>query len=92
MNIYHVWFNLIDSHKDIELSRKVAADLNHLKDQGKIESRRLTRRKFGFGPDGLGEFHAKCIAWTSRSSKQISRSSQRATAKSSSCTDPCIQA
>ncbi len=59
MNIYHMWFNLIDSHKDVEFSRNVASYLNHLKDQGKIESWRLTRRKFGFGPDHLGEFHCE---------------------------------
>ncbi len=59
MNIYHMWFNLIDSHKDVEFSRSVAAYLDHLKGQGKIESWRLTRRKFGFGPDGMGEFHCE---------------------------------
>ena len=31
--------------------------MGHLKDQGLIESWRLTRRKLGLGAPGLGEFH-----------------------------------
>lgn len=57
MNIYHMWFNLADSHKDLEFCRHLAAYLDHLKAQNKIHSWRLTRRKFGFGPDAIGEFH-----------------------------------
>ena len=57
MNVYHMWFNLRESHKDVEFSRHLAAYLDHLKSQSKIHSWRLTRRKFGFGPPTLAEFH-----------------------------------
>lgn len=62
MQHYHMWFNLIDSRRDLEFAKNVDAYLGHLQKQGKIEGWRLTRRKFGFGPDGMGEFHAE--VWT----------------------------
>ncbi len=58
-----MWFNLIDSHRDMEFARAVEAYMSHLKKEGRIEGWRLTRRKFGFGPDCIGEFH--CEVWTS---------------------------
>lgn len=57
MNDYHMWFNLKDSRKDLEFCEAVHAYLGHLKRRGLIESYRITRRKFGFGPPELGEFH-----------------------------------
>lgn len=57
MNYYEIWVNLKDSRKDLEFCAAVDAYLGHLKSQGKLESWRITRRKFGFGPAGLGEFH-----------------------------------
>ncbi|MFM9958890.1 MAG: DUF6614 family protein [Phycisphaerales bacterium] len=57
MNHYHMWCNLRESRKDLEFSASVRAYLDHLKGQGLIESWSLQRRKFGFGPPGLGEFH-----------------------------------
>lgn len=62
MQHYHMWFNLRDSRKDLEFADAVAQYLNHLKDQGKIDSWTLTRRKFGFSPPTLGEFH--CVVHT----------------------------
>jgi hypothetical protein len=62
MNYYHMWFDLIDTRKDIEFSKAVDAYLGHLKSQGRIEGWKLTRRKFGFGPEAIGEFH--CSVWT----------------------------
>ena len=59
MNTYHMWFNLKDSRKDVEFADAVAAYLGHLKSQGTCDSWRLTRRKFGFGPEGIGEFHCE---------------------------------
>jgi hypothetical protein len=59
MNIYHMWFNLRDNRKDIEFSQAVDAYLGNLQSKGLIESYRLTRRKFGFGPPSLGEFHCE---------------------------------
>lgn len=57
MNYYEIWFNLKDSHKDLEFCRALDAYLNNLKSKGVLEHWRLTRRKFGFGPSELGEFH-----------------------------------
>jgi hypothetical protein len=60
MNQYHIWCNLRDPHKDLEFARHLAAYLSHLQEQGRIASYRLSRRKLGFGPQELGEFHV-CI-------------------------------
>jgi len=57
MNHYHIWVNLKDSYRDVEFARNVAAYLGWLKDRGKIAAWTLQRRKFGFSPDGFGEFH-----------------------------------
>lgn len=57
MNHYHIWVNLKDSYRDVEFARNVGAYLGWLKDNGKIDSWTLTRRKFGFGPAELGEYH-----------------------------------
>lgn len=62
MNYYEMWFNLRDSRKDLEFAESLNAFLGHLKAAGRIEGFRLRRRKFGFGPDGLGEFSA--TVWT----------------------------
>lgn len=62
MNYYHMWFNLRDSHRDLEFAGALQQYLDHLKSLAKIEGWNLTRRKFGFGPAGLGEFHA--TVWT----------------------------
>ncbi len=62
MNYYEMWFNLRESHRDVEFSRNVRAYLDHLQSQGLIEGWRLTRRKFGFGPPSLGEFNV--TVWT----------------------------
>lgn len=62
MNYYHMWVNLKDSRKDLEFASAVAAYLDHYKAAGKIEGWTLTRRKFGFGPPGLGEFHVVVAA------------------------------
>lgn len=57
MNYYHIWVNLKDTSKDIEFCHNVAAYLGHLEVNGKIEGFTLSRRKLGFGPPSLGEFH-----------------------------------
>ena len=57
MNDYGIWFNLKDSHKDLEFARAVDDYLGHLVREGLIVRYRLTRRKLGFGPNELGEFH-----------------------------------
>lgn len=62
MQYYQMWFNLIDSRRDVEFAHAVEAYMNHLKGDGRIEGWQLTRRKFGFGPAELGEF--QCTVWT----------------------------
>lgn len=62
MQFYQMWCNLRDSHRDLEFCRNVNAYLGHLQAAGRIEGFRITRRKFGFGPDALGEFNV--TVWT----------------------------
>lgn len=57
MDYYHIWFNLKDSHRDLEFAEHAKAFLDHLREKGLIESAQLSRRKLGFGPSELGEFH-----------------------------------
>lgn len=57
MDIYHIWFNLKDSHRDVEFCDVLAVYMEHLRSRGLIQGHRLTRRKLGFGPPSLGEFH-----------------------------------
>ena len=57
MDIYHVWCDLKPGVRDMHFHENVHRCMAHLKAQGLIESWRLTRRKLGFGPPGLGEFH-----------------------------------
>jgi hypothetical protein len=61
MNTYHMWFNLKNTRPpaDLEFARAVDAYLGSLKSQGKLEGWSLSRRKFGFGPPGIGEFHCQ---------------------------------
>ncbi len=57
MDHYHTWFDLKSGVKDVEFARSMSRYMEYLKEHGHIESWRLTRRKLGFGPQGLGEFH-----------------------------------
>ena len=57
MNLYHIWCDLKPGVGDLRFAEKVGAYMGHLKEQGLIEGWRLTRRKLGLGPPGLGEFH-----------------------------------
>ncbi|HEY1709070.1 MAG TPA: DUF6614 family protein [Rhizomicrobium sp.] len=57
MNLYHTWFDLKPGTKDTNFARSMARYMEHLKENGLIEDWRLTRRKLGFGPSELGEFH-----------------------------------
>jgi len=41
----------------MEFIDAVHAYLGHIKSQGKLDSYTIRRRKFGFGPEGLGEFY-----------------------------------
>ncbi len=57
MDYYEIWCNLKDGRRDLEFCQAVERYLGYLQSQGLIERHRLTRRKLGFGPPGLGEFH-----------------------------------
>jgi len=57
MNLYEIWVDLAPGARDLELVSSIHAYLGYLKEHGKIDAYRISRRKFGFGPDGLGEFH-----------------------------------
>jgi len=57
MDLYEIWFDPKPGLSDVQLVDHVSAYLGHLKAAGHIETFRVTRRKLGFGPPGLGEFH-----------------------------------
>ncbi|HUD53201.1 DUF6614 family protein [Parvibaculum sp.] len=57
MDIYHGWCDLKPGVRDMTFVEAFTRYMEHLKGEGKIESYRLTRRKLGLGPSGLGEFH-----------------------------------
>ena len=57
MDIYHIWFDLNGKVKDIDLAERLERFLTAMKQRGLIADHRLTRRKLGFGPADLGEFH-----------------------------------
>lgn len=57
MDLYHVWCDLKPGVSDITFCEQVAAYMGHLKENGRIEAWRLTRRKLGLAPQGFGEFH-----------------------------------
>lgn len=59
MDHYGIWCNLKDGRRDLDFAKAVGAYLNFLQRDGRIESWTLSRRKLGFGPPELGEFHIR---------------------------------
>jgi hypothetical protein len=57
MDHYLIWVDLAPGVKDLDFVAAVDTYLGHLKSRGMIEHYVLLRRKFGFSPAGLGEFH-----------------------------------
>lgn len=57
MNYYEIWVNLAPGASDLELVKAIQDYLDHFKNQGKLDSYTIKRRKFGFSPPGLGEFY-----------------------------------
>ena len=57
MDCDHIWCDLQDSRRDLEFAENLAAWMGQLQSEGRIAGWRLTRRKLGLGPPGLGEFH-----------------------------------
>lgn len=57
MNYYEIWCDLRDTSKDLEFCDAVNRYLGYLHGKGLLETFRITRRKFGFAPEGFAEFH-----------------------------------
>jgi hypothetical protein len=57
MDHYHIWCSLKDSREDLAWCSAVGRYMQHLQNEGLIHSWSLQRRKLGFGPEELGEFH-----------------------------------
>ena len=62
MDIYHVWVDLAPGVQDVEFADDLGRYLEHLKQRELIAGWRLTRRKLGLGPPGMGEFHIEMEA------------------------------
>lgn len=73
MNYYHIWCDLLDTHKALEFCQAVNEYLTYLKEKKLIENYKITRRKLGFGPPELGEFH---IIIETRDLEQLERNFQ----------------
>lgn len=57
MDRYHIWCDLRQGVKDLDFSTSVKAMMEYLRKNGQIEGWHLERRKLGFGPKELGEWH-----------------------------------
>ena len=57
MNLYEIWCDLKPGMSDLAFAERTADWLGRLQGEAAIERFRLTRRKLGFGPPALGEFH-----------------------------------
>lgn len=54
---YHLWFDLRPTANDMEFVAAAQAMLGHMQKAGTIESFVIQRRKFGFAPSAIGEWH-----------------------------------
>jgi hypothetical protein len=61
MDRYHIWFDLRPGVKDLDMADSIAAMLKHMRGRGAIEGWELERRKLGFGPKELGEWHCAIL-------------------------------
>lgn len=59
MDHYLIWFNLKPGVDDLEICRALDDYLNYLREHGQLLEWNLTRRKFGFSPTGMPEFHVR---------------------------------
>ncbi len=57
MDQYHLWCDLKGGTSDVDFCENVGRYLGSLRQEGRIRSFRITRRKLGLGPAELGEFH-----------------------------------
>ncbi len=56
MNCYEIWVDLAPGVDDLEFVDALRGYLGAFQTDGQLETYRIRRRKFGFGPEGLGEF------------------------------------
>ena len=61
MDRYHIWFDLRPGVRDLDLAAAVKSMMEHLKRAGTIEGWELERRKLGFGPKEIGEWHCTVL-------------------------------
>jgi hypothetical protein len=59
---YHIWCDLKAGVRDLDLVKAVEEMLGFLKSAGKLEAFAIQRRKLGFGPEALGEWHIDIAA------------------------------
>lgn len=57
MDYYDIWVNLAPGTNDLEFVKSVRAYMDHIVQGGHMSGYRIRRRKFGFGPESLGEFN-----------------------------------
>lgn len=57
MDYYHIWCNLNGQKSDLEFVHALRQYLAYLQEQDLIAGYRITRKKLGLAPEGLGEFH-----------------------------------
>ena len=57
MDIYNIWFDLKPGTDEPAFAKALAAFLDHMQQNGRIESWRMMRCKLGLRPDHIREFH-----------------------------------
>jgi hypothetical protein len=78
MDYYHIWCNLKPGVGDLDFCARVSAYLGQLRDEGLIAAFHVARRKLGFGPRTLGEFHIRIDV---ENLAQLDRAFERASAR-----------
>ena len=61
MDLYHAWCDLKPGVRDLALVEALDGMLGHLKRLGHIHSYAIARRKLGFGPPEIGEWHIDIV-------------------------------
>ncbi|MDX2064636.1 MAG: DUF6614 family protein [Fimbriimonadaceae bacterium] len=59
MDHYDIWVDLLPGVRDLDFVAAVQAYLDPMRAQGLIAEYRIARRKFGFAPPELREFHIR---------------------------------
>ena len=61
MDRYHIWADLRPGVKDLDFAASIKAMLDHIRSLGHLQGWELERRKLGFGPKELGEWHVAIL-------------------------------